>query len=85
MSIVPIAVAGLATGIVPMLVATLSYRQATRANRQSIALETRKVESEAFVAAQAIYKDTIATLEAQLVAARARTTELEHRLSRSSG
>jgi hypothetical protein len=73
-----------ATGIVPLFIAALSYRQATRANRQTAALEVRKVDAEAFDHAQAIYKDAIDTLKAELVEARARITELEHRLNHSS-
>jgi hypothetical protein len=83
-NIAPTAITILATGIVPLFVAALSYRQATRANRQTAALEARKVDSEAFTAAQRIYKDAIETLEVQLTAARARITELEHRLNHSS-
>ncbi|MDQ3765580.1 MAG: hypothetical protein M3460_30390 [Actinomycetota bacterium] len=85
MSIGPTVVTVVATGIVPLFVAALSYRQATRANRQTAALETRKVDAEAFGHAQAIYKDAINTLKAELAEARARIAELEHRLNHSSG
>ena len=84
MSIASTLITVLATGVVPLFVAALSYRQATRANRQTAALEKRKVDAEAFTQAQAIYKDAIATLKTQLAEARARITELEHQLNRSS-
>jgi hypothetical protein len=83
-SIASTAITVLATGIVPLFVAALSYRQATRANRQTATLEARKVDAEAFAQAQAIYKDAIETLKTQLEAARARITELEHCINRSS-
>ncbi len=57
MSIASTAITVLATGIVPLFVAALAYRQATRVNRQTAALEARKVDAEAFDHAQAIYKD----------------------------
>jgi hypothetical protein len=58
---------GIATGIVPLLIALLSYRQAKEANRQTTALESRKADREAFETAQKIYRDAIAVLEERIV------------------
>lgn len=79
-AVVAALIAGIGTGVPALTVAILSYRQATAANRASTTLETRKVDAEAFTSAQAIYKDAIATLEAQLVAARERISDLERRI-----
>jgi biopolymer transport protein ExbB/TolQ len=75
----PLIITGAAGGLVPLAVAFMSYRQAKEANRQTRFLENRKADREAFIAAQQIYKDAIATLEAQLRSARERITELERR------
>jgi hypothetical protein len=80
MDVVSVGLTALVTAVGPLWVALLSYRQASEANRATRALEARKVDAEAYASAQAIYKDAIATLEAQLVAARARITELERRV-----
>lgn len=66
--------------VVSLVVAWLSYRQASAANRHAALLERQKVNAEAFDQAQRIYRDAIATLEAQLASARSRITELERRL-----
>lgn len=84
-TLVTILVTAAATGVMPTTIAVLGYRQATAANRQTQALENRKVDAEAFMNAQAIYKDAIATLETQLRSARDRITELERRLGGLEG
>lgn len=78
-TLIAVLVTALTTGVVPTVVAVLSYRQASTANRRTHDLATRKVDQEAFDIAQRIYRETITTLEHQLASALARISELESR------
>lgn len=80
-AIVQSILASIVTGLVPLAVAALAYRQARSASRISTDLESRKIDAEAYSRAQAIYRDAIETLESQLRSARDRITELERRLA----
>lgn len=80
-------------GLVPMVVAFFSYRQATRANRLTVAasersaernaeLEQTKVDADAFGRAKEIYEAALGQLERQLERVRSQFAELEDELAR---